>query len=142
MAKYQIRAIVKHENIVTFHVEADSLEAAKQVVKDDYENGTENAEFQCRSEIDDSCEFVQCDDPTCKLLDDEDDEDDFDDGDDLCDLCYSSGVNVERTTYCGKTIGIECGCDDDNDATCNDLDCEECAEGSAEDDAREARAPS
>ena len=46
--------------------------------------------------------------------------------DDLCDLCYSSGVTVERTTYCGKTIGQECGCDDANeDGTCGNPGCEE-----------------
>lgn len=46
---------------------------------------------------------------------------------DLCDLCFSSGVNVERTTYCGKTIGIECGCDESHeDGTCDDSECEEC----------------
>lgn len=53
--------------------------------------------------------------------------------DDLCDLCMSSGVNVNQTTYCGKTIGIECGCDESNDdGKCNDLDCEECKAGVAE----------
>jgi hypothetical protein len=46
--------------------------------------------------------------------------------DDLCDLCMTSGVSVERTTYCGKTIGIECGCDDSHeDGTCGDPDCED-----------------
>lgn len=50
--------------------------------------------------------------------------------DDLCDLCYSSGVSVNRTTYCGKTIGVECGCEASNeDGTCGDPACEECAEG-------------
>lgn len=47
---------------------------------------------------------------------------------DLCDLCQSSGVNVDRTTHCGKTIGIECGCDEICNGTCGDPDCEECAE--------------
>lgn len=54
-------------------------------------------------------------------------------GDDLCDLCYSSGVNVERTTYCGKTIGIECGCNKSNtDGTCGDFpsECDTCREES------------
>lgn len=47
--------------------------------------------------------------------------------DDVCDLCMSSEVNVNRTTPCGKTIGIECGCDDSHpDGKCNDLDCEDC----------------
>lgn len=56
-------------------------------------------------------------------------------GDDVCDLCMSSGVNVDRTTYCGKTIGIECGCEKANeDGTCGDDDCEECREGAAEDE--------
>ena len=49
------------------------------------------------------------------------------DRDDLCDLCMSSDVNVERTTYCGKTIGIECGCDAENlSGKCNRPDCETC----------------
>lgn len=45
--------------------------------------------------------------------------------DDLCDICMSSGVNVSRTTPCGKTIGIECGCDRTID-TCGNPNCEEC----------------
>lgn len=45
--------------------------------------------------------------------------------DDLCDLCFSSGVSVERTTQCGKTIGVECGCEN-KDGKCNDPDCEDC----------------
>lgn len=50
--------------------------------------------------------------------------------DDLCDLCMSSGVNVDRTTFCGKTIGIECGCEEANeDGKCGDPDCEECQKG-------------
>lgn len=49
-------------------------------------------------------------------------------GDDLCDLCFSSGVNADRTTPCGKTIGIECGCDKDNpDGECGDPECAECS---------------
>jgi len=52
--------------------------------------------------------------------------------DDLCDLCMASGVTVERTTYCGKTIGIECGCDErDESGTCGVADCEECRQGVA-----------
>lgn len=48
--------------------------------------------------------------------------------DDLCDLCHCSMVTVERTTYCGLTIGVECGCDDDNpDGICGRADCEECS---------------
>jgi hypothetical protein len=48
-------------------------------------------------------------------------------GDDMCDMCMSSGVHVDRTTYCGQTIGRECGCDDAYaDATCDDDDCEDC----------------
>jgi len=47
---------------------------------------------------------------------------------DLCDLCMSSDVDVNRVTYCGKTIGIQCGCEDENeDGCCNDLDCEYCS---------------
>jgi hypothetical protein len=60
---------------------------------------------------------------------DEDDEDDNDEekGDDLCDLCMSSEVSVDRTTYCGKTIGIECGCDETyEDGTCGNDECEDC----------------
>jgi len=50
-----------------------------------------------------------------------------DTGDDLCDLCQSSEVNVDRTTYCGKTIGIECGCEEANpEGTCSDKDCKDC----------------
>jgi len=48
--------------------------------------------------------------------------------DDLCDLCMSSGV----TTYCGLTIGVECGCDQDCDGTCDQEDCEECQIGGDE----------
>jgi hypothetical protein len=55
-------------------------------------------------------------------------------GDDLCDLCMSSGVNVSRTTYCGKTIGIECGCEETNNGTCGNEDCEECKAGEVEDE--------
>ncbi len=48
-------------------------------------------------------------------------------GDDLCDLCFHSGVSVDRTTPCGKTIGIECGCDEScEDGTCNDDSCDRC----------------
>ena len=48
-------------------------------------------------------------------------------GNDVCDLCMSSEVKVDRTTHCGKTIGIECGCDEENeDGTCGNSDCEEC----------------
>ncbi len=52
------------------------------------------------------------------------------DGDDLCDMCHASGVHVDRTTYCGKTIGIECGCDEYyEDGTCDDDGCEACKRG-------------
>jgi len=44
---------------------------------------------------------------------------------DLCDLCMTSGVTVERTTPCGKTIGIECGCDESHDG----CGCHECRAG-------------
>ena len=47
--------------------------------------------------------------------------------DDLCDLCFTSGVTVTRTTLCGKTIGVECGCDESHpDGDCGDDDCDEC----------------
>src|SRR4051812_12865977 len=48
-------------------------------------------------------------------------------GDDLCDLCMTSGVNADRTTPCGKTIGVECGCDESHaDGLCGDEPCEDC----------------
>lgn len=48
-------------------------------------------------------------------------------GDDVCDLCFSSGVNVDATTRCGKTIGIECGCAGNKpDNTCNSPACDIC----------------
>lgn len=52
--------------------------------------------------------------------------------DDLCDICFSSGVTVNRTTYCGKTIGIECGCDESCEGTCGDADCAQCKAGKKE----------
>lgn len=56
--------------------------------------------------------------------------------DDLCDLCFNSGVTVERTTYCGKTIGIECGCEEAyEDGACGDSDCDECREALEEEPA-------
>jgi len=61
---------------------------------------------------------------------DDDDDDDETAGDDLCDLCMSSGVHSGRTTYCGKTIGIECGCDGENESgICGDEKCEQCQQG-------------
>lgn len=54
-------------------------------------------------------------------------------GGDLCDLCMTSHVTVERTTACGLTIGIECGCNATNDGTCGKPDCEECKRASEED---------
>lgn len=63
------------------------------------------------------------------------DEEADDKGDDLCDLCMQSGVTSDRTTYCGKTIGIECGCDEENeDGKCGNPDCEECKRGNADDE--------
>lgn len=69
-------------------------------------------------------------------------EEDYDDEptpDDLCDLCMTSQVSVDRTTYCGKTIGIECRCDERHpEGFCGDPDCEECNEeraAQAEEDA-------
>lgn len=54
------------------------------------------------------------------------------DRDDLCDLCHSSEVTVDQTTYCGLTIGVECGCAEGNeDGTCGRDDCEECQEAMA-----------
>lgn len=47
-------------------------------------------------------------------------------GDDNCDLCMSSEVNVGRTTWCGLTIGIECGCDERSDGGCGRPDCACC----------------
>ena len=50
--------------------------------------------------------------------------------DDLCDLCQTSCVTVSRTTYCGKNIGVGCGCDENNDdGKCDDPGCEECRKG-------------
>jgi hypothetical protein len=46
---------------------------------------------------------------------------------DICDLCMSSNVSVNCTTLCGKTVGVECGCEKDNDGTCGNPNCEECA---------------
>lgn len=59
---------------------------------------------------------------------------DDDSPDDLCDLCMTSGVTVDRTTYCGLTIGIECGCEDDCDGTCYDESCEECGKAIEEEE--------
>ena len=56
-----------------------------------------------------------------------------DPGDDLCDLCHTSGVNVSRTTCCGKTIGIECGCDDTASGFCGNPFCDECLAGAKRD---------
>jgi len=33
--------------------------------------------------------------------------------DDLCDICFMSGVTVARTLRDRRTVGIECGCDDE-----------------------------
>jgi len=61
------------------------------------------------------------------IEDEEEDDEDEGGGDDLCDLCMSSGVNVERTTWCGKTIGIECGCEESNaHGYCGDAECTAC----------------
>lgn len=60
-------------------------------------------------------------------------------GDDLCDLCYSSGVNVDHTTPCGQTVGVECGCSAlMDDGTCGDDDCEECRKAKEETDGDES----
>ena len=51
--------------------------------------------------------------------------------DDMCDLCYSSEVTAHRTTPCGKVIGVECGCDADNDAGVRgDEECDDCKSAS------------
>lgn len=48
-------------------------------------------------------------------------------GTDLCDVCMTSGVTANRTTWCGKTIGVQCGCDELlTDGTCGDPDCMIC----------------
>jgi len=66
------------------------------------------------------------------LLVDELDEDET--GDDLCDLCSTSKVHADRTTYCGKTIGNECGCNDSHaDGTCGDPSCDVCKSHKQED---------
>lgn len=47
--------------------------------------------------------------------------------DDVCDLCFSSSVSVTRTTRCGKTIGVECGCEESNEnGVCGLPGCPEC----------------
>lgn len=47
--------------------------------------------------------------------------------DDVCDLCMRSNVSCERTTPCGKTIGVECKCDEQNeDGVCDNEECEDC----------------
>ena len=51
--------------------------------------------------------------------------------DDVCDICFSSEITVSRTTPCGKTIGVECRCDDTIDNHCGDPDCEDCNESEA-----------
>jgi len=57
----------------------------------------------------------------------EDEDEDDEAGDDVCDLCMTSGVHSHRTTYCGKTIGNECGCDESHqDGACGNPDCETC----------------
>lgn len=72
-------------------------------------------------------DYFNSDEGRGMLADPPEDEDDEEAGDDLCDLCMTSQVNVDRTTACGKTIGIECGCDKSNaDGTCGDTDCKEC----------------
>lgn len=54
---------------------------------------------------------------------------DEEDPDDLCDLCMTSGVRASRVTYCGKTIGVECGCDaETQDGACRDETCVRCHE--------------
>jgi len=60
------------------------------------------------------------------------DEDAFDEDepDDVCDLCFTSQVHCDRTTYCGKTIGIECGCEEEyDDGCCDNEACEACDAG-------------
>lgn len=57
-----------------------------------------------------------------------DDDEENEGADDVCDLCMTSGVHVQRTTYCGKTIGIECGCEDEHPkGDCGNESCEMCA---------------
>ena len=66
------------------------------------------------------------------------DEPDEPKADDLCDLCMASGVHVDRTTYCGKSIGIECGCDEDNEeGRCGNPDCKDCTGAPDDDDGNE-----
>ena len=41
---------------------------------------------------------------------------------------------MDRTTYCGKSIGIECGCDEANEeGTCGNPDCKDCTGAPDED---------
>ena len=47
---------------------------------------------------------------------------------DMCDLCLVSGVTVSSMTYCGKAIGIQCGCEEEHlDGNCGDHECSECS---------------
>ena len=76
MPMYQIRAFAKVSSIETFHVEAESLEAAKKEVEAYYDCVPSNAEHQSCSTLEDEPEFDVFDDPTCEALDDEDGDDD------------------------------------------------------------------
>jgi hypothetical protein len=68
-----------------------------------------------------------CEDQARADAEEEDDDEDETEGDDLCDLCFTSGVNASRTTFCGKTIGIECGCNvSPDDGTCSNPGCAAC----------------
>ncbi len=83
-----------------------------------------------------------CEECACRLEDgkcpecgeEADEEDEEAGGDDVCDLCMSSEVSVERTTWCSKTIGVECGCEATCDGTCGNDDCIDCATGKANED--------
>jgi rubrerythrin len=74
MPKYQVRAFIAVESIHTYHVEADSLDEAKLMVKE----GSCEADIVDRFLLEDSETFEGFDDPTCELLDDSDSDEDED----------------------------------------------------------------
>ena len=50
----------------------------------------------------------------------------------FCDVCLSSDVTVAGITFCGKAVGDECGCCDEDDRGCGDPSCEICNEAKAD----------
>ena len=98
----------------------------KAILKEDSQGFVDVDTFETEDELNEEWDTLQ--EETAE-------EEDEEDGDDVCDLCHSSNVNAERTTPCGKTIGIECGCDEANpEGTCGDENCEACNEKDEDDD--------